>query len=123
MSTTIFNLVSTCLGSGMLALPAMLAKLGFGGGLCLIVAVPLIAERTIAFVLWSSDLTGQLSLAQVAEQSLGRTGAVCTACALVALPFGVCVSYCVVIKSLLPNILQALLALAQPPEPVLVLAF
>ena len=161
MSTTIFNLVSTCLGSGMLALPAMLAKvctgrvsstrlphiapsaalalhtlgsasirvrasdrwqLGIGGGLCLIFAVPLIAERTVASVLFSSDLTGQLSLAQVAEQSLGRVGAVATACALVSLPYGVCVSYCVVIKSLLPRILQLSFSLSYTPNATLVLA-
>ena len=116
LRSTVFNLMSTCLGSGMLAFPAMMSRIGLGGGLCLLVLVPIVAERSVWLMLAAADLTGQTSVAGVAEQTLGRNGALCSACALIALPYGVCVSYCVVIKALLPSLLQAALGLAAAPS-------
>lgn len=120
--STVSNLVSTCLGSGMLALPAMLGRLGLGGGLTLLLMMTLVAERTVSLLVSSADLTGHASLAAVAEASLGTSGAVLTAVALIALNAGVCVSYCVVIKTLLPDVVRSLLHLASPPPVVACLA-
>ena len=58
MRSTVFNLVSTCLGSGMLALPATLAKLGLAGGLFMLVLVPWLGERTTALMVVATELTG-----------------------------------------------------------------
>ena len=74
MRSTVFNLVSTCLGSGMLALPATLAKLGLAGGLFMLVLVPWLGERTTALMVVATELTGGETYTVVAERTLGRAG-------------------------------------------------
>ena len=117
LRTTIFNLVSTMLGSGMLSLPWVLACLGMGGGLIVMVLVPLLSERTIwwcakAAEVPPSPLDPELeqlaTLPAVVERSLGKRVALLGALTMVSLNFGVSVSYCVVIKGLLPSQLHAL---------------
>ena len=109
MRSTVFNLVSTCLGSGMLALPATLAKLGLAGGLFMLVLVPWLGERTTALMVVATELTGGETYTVVAERTLGRAGSVVTAAALIALNYGVCVSYLIVVKDLLPWELKVVL--------------
>lgn len=55
LRSTVFNLVSTMLGSGMLSLPWVFAQLGLGGGLTIMLLVPLVGDRTIAFVTAAAD--------------------------------------------------------------------
>ena len=81
VSSAVFNLVSTCLGSGMLALPATLAKLGLAGGLFMLVLVPWLGERTTALMVVATELTGGETYTVVAERTLGRAGSVVTAAA------------------------------------------
>ena len=114
LRTTILRLVSTMLGSGMLPLPWVLACLGMGGGLIVAVLVPLLSERTIWWCQGSRGATFATrpcssslrhflpsSSARQARRSSWRS-------TMVSLNFSVSVSYCVVIKGLLPSQLHAL---------------
>lgn len=116
LRTTVFNLVSTMLGSGMLTLPWCFARLGMGGGLLLMILVPVIGERTICWVVDASAALplgagAQRTFPPVVEGTLGRRAALLSAATLISLNYGVCVSYCVVIKGLLPYQFDALLQL------------
>ena len=127
MRTTVFNLVSTMLGSGMLTLPWVLAQLGLGGGLVVMLLVPLLGERTIGFVGMAAeqapgDESSLRTLPAVVERKLGKSAALLGAITLITLNFGVCVSYAVVIKGLLPDQIQAVARLAEPPSPAVSLA-
>jgi hypothetical protein len=124
LRSTVFNLVSTMLGSGMLSLPWVIGRLGLGGGLTLMLLVPLLGSSTIQYVLAAADRAesaraGQAqaktqaaqaeadaqahTLPAVVEATLGRRSALSTAVCLILLNAGVLVSYCVVIKNLLPS--------------------
>ena len=127
MRTTVFNLVSTMLGSGMLTLPWVLGQLGLGGGLAVMLLVPLLGERTIGFVGVASeqapgDASSLRTLPAVVERTLGKSAALLGAITLITLNFGVCVSYAVVIKGLLPDQIQAVARLDAPPSPAASLA-
>jgi amino acid permease len=130
LRTTVFNMVSTMIGGGMLSLPWVLAEVGVGGGLFLMVFVPLLTERTISFVAEATDTLSTvekpLSLfPAVVEAALGTRAALLCAATLIVLSYGVCVSYCVVIKGLLPGQLQALSLgwLSEPPSQTVSLVF
>ena len=62
------------LTSGMLALPATLAKLGLAGGLFMLVLVPWLGERTTALMVVATELTGGETYTVVAERTRGRAG-------------------------------------------------
>ena len=64
--------------------------------------VPKLGERTTALMVVATELTGGETYTVVAERTLGRAGSVVTAAALIALNYGVCVSYLIVVKDLLP---------------------
>ena len=137
LRSTIFNLVSTMLGSGMLSLPWVFAQLGLAGGLAMMLLVPLIGDRTIAYVtaavdranskqrlrpLESSDDSsppkeqatppGYANFPEIVEASLGRGPALLAAVSLILLSFAVLVSYVVVVKALLPSQLEWLMRAA-----------
>ncbi len=85
-TATIFNLVSTMLGSGMLSLPWVFARLGMRGGLLLMLLTPLVGERTIWFVTEAVAATSghepERALPPVVERTLGKRAAL--VCAMYA---------------------------------------
>lgn len=131
MRTTIFNMVSTMLGSGMLSLPHTFAQLGLLGGLGMMLLIPFVGEITIWFVAFAAESANQMkhgvepvsTLPAIVELVLGRNTALLSAVSLIILNYGVAVSYCVVIKGLLPLTFQALTGLATPPSQAACLAF
>ena len=123
LRTTTFNLVSTMLGSGMLSLPWVFARLGTCGGIILMLITPLVGERTIWFVTAAADAQGadvERTLPPVVERTLGKSAALLCAFTLISLNYGVLVSYCVVIKGLLPTLALLILTpfgeMASPPD-------
>lgn len=126
LRTTVFNLVSTMLGSGMLSLPWVFACLGMRGGLVLMLLTPLVGERTIWFVTaacsTSSHEEPERTLPPLVERMLGKRAALLCAFTLISLNYGVLVSYCIVIKGLLPGLAADVLQLAVPPSTSLCLS-
>ena len=116
LRSTTFNLVNTCLGSGMLSLPWVLARCGVVGGLLLMLLVPLLADITIDFLVAAASYTGAHTLTTIAELTIGRSGGLLSAMTLLFLSFGVLVSYCVVIKQLAPRLARYGLALDETPS-------
>jgi hypothetical protein len=121
-ASTVSNLVNTCIGGGMLSLPWVLARCGVGGGLLMMVLVPLLAEFTLDFLVASAELTGAHTLTAITEHILGRTAGLLCASTLLLLSFGVLVSYCVVIKQLTPRLVRFALTLSSLPSDALCLA-
>lgn len=119
--STVSNLVNTCLGSGMLSLPWVLARCGIGGGLLLMSLIPLFAELTLDYIVAAAELTGAHTLTTIAEQTIGRAGGLLCASTLLLLSFGVLVSYCVVIKQLTPRLVRFFLQLPELPSEALCL--
>ena len=114
--STTFNLVNTCLGSGMLSLPWVLARCGVVGGLLLMLLIPLLADVTLDFLVAAAAHTGAHTLTTIAELTIGRSGGLLSATTLLFLSFGVLVSYCVVIKQLTPRLARYWLALDERPS-------
>ena len=86
-------------------------RCGVGGGLFLMLLVPLLADVTIDYLAAAAAMTGARSLTAIAEQTIGRVGALICASTLLLLSFGVLVSYCVVIKQLAPRLAHLALQL------------
>ena len=99
----------------MIALPACLRDLGLCGGLTLLLLTPFFADHAIFLITSSADLSGHDTYQAMAKHALGIPGAAVTAYSLVLLNFGICCSYAVVIKELLPNVLRAVLGLSERP--------
>jgi len=121
IGSTVGNLVNTCMGSGMLSLPWVLARCGVGGGLGLMLLVPLIANVSIDLLVAAADHTGGRTLTAIAQGTTGRAGGLLCTSVLLLLSFGVLVSYCVVIKQLTPRLARYAFGLPSLPSEALCL--
>ena len=101
-----FNLLCTALGIGVLAIPHVFAAVGVLGGMLLLVIVPLLAERTSAYIGLSSRLTKQDLLNGIMAATFGKSAGWAAEAVLYSYSFGALLGQLVVLKQLLPEILN-----------------
>mmetsp|Transcript_38379 Transcript_38379/g.110935 ORF Transcript_38379/g.110935 Transcript_38379/m.110935 type:complete len:521 (+) Transcript_38379:97-1659(+) len=99
---TIFNLLNTMIGGGVLGLPFAVQQTGIAAGGLLLLLIAGITDISAWMLLVSVDATRELSFAMVAEKLYGRWLGVCVDCAVLFNNFGTLVSYVVILGDLIP---------------------
>mmetsp|Transcript_158892 Transcript_158892/g.289666 ORF Transcript_158892/g.289666 Transcript_158892/m.289666 type:complete len:483 (+) Transcript_158892:141-1589(+) len=109
---TIFNLLNTMIGAGVLGLPHAVQDNGIVLGGLLLAIVAGLTDVCSWMLLISMDVTRELSYARVAEKLYGRWLGVCVDVAVFLNNFGLLISYIVVIGDLVPPFME----LVQAPD-------
>lgn len=94
---TVFNLINTVIGAGILALPYCLSLDGVASGLFLIFFVALMAEGTVWMLLYCVDTTSQANFGQLGKNLGGAVVSVLIDLSIFLLNFGLCASYVIII--------------------------
>ena len=107
LRTSIFNLVSTIVGGGVLSLPYSMQLLGVvGGGICLLLS-GLASEYSVYLLVACTSKSGMSTYADIAEGAFGNTGAVFCTILILSLTFLCCVAYLVLTADLISPLLLA----------------
>eukprot|EP00939_MAST-03C_sp_MAST-3C-sp1_P002887 g2887.t1 len=106
MRGTIFNLINTVIGGGILALPQALEYLGVVPGVFLMIFVALCTDVTISFVLHCIDSIGAQTYAEIAQKLYGKSVKIGIDVNTFLLSFGICTSYVVIVSSLLQDFFE-----------------
>lgn len=108
VKSSVFNLISTMLGGGVLSIPYALEKSGLVIGIILL-AVTSVASSTSLYMLVDCVKfcpPNQRSFADIAAKAFGRPGRVTTSLSVIILTFFACVAYQVLIRDLLGPVVQ-----------------
>lgn len=103
---TVFNLVNTIMGGGVLGLPFAFEETGLLFAPWLIVFVGCISTMSIYMLVYALDVSRERSYARVAETLFGPRVSLCVDVAVVIQVLGTLVSYIVIIGDLLPPFMK-----------------
>ncbi|GLJ14122.1 hypothetical protein SUGI_0226610 [Cryptomeria japonica] len=96
-SGAVFNLSTTVVGAGIMALPATLKVLGLVLGICLIVLVGLLTDASIDFLLRFSKASRAASYGGIMGDTFGRTGRMLLQMCITVNNFGILIVYIIII--------------------------
>ncbi|XP_058112446.1 amino acid transporter AVT6A-like [Magnolia sinica] len=97
----VFNLSTTIVGAGIMALPATMKVLGLGPGIVMIVFVAFLTEASIEMLLRSSRAGKSVSYAGVMGDAFGRIGRMLLQLCVVINNIGVLIVYMIIIGDVL----------------------
>jgi len=100
--SSVFNLSNTILGGGILALPYAFASAGLVSGLILTVLVVVLCGFSANLLIICGAFCSGPSFKNIAVASFGKFGAKFTEVVLILLTFGILCGYVVVVKDVLP---------------------
>lgn len=93
----VFNLTTSIIGAGIMALPATMKVLGLGLGSVLIVVMGLLSEMSVELLVRFSVSCKASSYGEVVERALGRTARVLSEICIVVNNAGILVVYMIII--------------------------
>lgn len=105
----VFNLTTTIIGAGIMALPATMKILGIVPGIVMIILKAFLTDTTIEFLLRFSGGIG--SYGALMEDSFGRPGRIALQVAVLVSNIGVLIVYMIIIGTLLLSSLLSIFAL------------
>ncbi|KMZ76042.1 Amino acid transporter-like protein [Zostera marina] len=97
VSGAVFNLSTSIIGAGIMALPATMKVLGLLVGLFAIFAMGIISEYSIELLIRFSVLCGSLSYGDVVESAIGYSGRVVSEICIIINNAGVLIVYLIII--------------------------
>ncbi|VVB09195.1 unnamed protein product [Arabis nemorensis] len=100
-SGAVFNLATTIIGAGIMALPATMKILGLIPGIATIVLVAFLTDATIEFLLRFSTIGKQRSYGGLMEDSFGKPGRIMLQVAVLVSNIGVLIVYMIIIGDVL----------------------
>ncbi|XP_074308377.1 amino acid transporter AVT6A-like [Silene latifolia] len=100
-SGAVFNLSTTIVGAGIMALPATMKVLGLGLGIFMIVFMALLSERTIDMLLKFSRAGKSTSYGGAMENAFGKPGRVVLQLSVLVNNIGVLIVYMIIIGDVL----------------------
>lgn len=103
---TMFNLINSMIGGGILSLPFAMEECGLVLGIALIIGVALMTDLAAWMLLYASDATRENSYAGVAEALYGRWLGVVVDITVFLNNLGSCMGYVVIIGDLLPSFMS-----------------
>lgn len=101
VSSGVYNLTTTIVGAGIMALPAAMAVTGLPLGLLLLVAMGCLSEYSIQLLLRSSFSVKVTSYAEVMALHFGRKGRILTQAFVIIYTLGILVIYLIIIADVL----------------------
>ena len=105
LSTVMFNLLATCLGSGILGLPFAYAASGFVGGPVLLLLCAGLSAFGAHLLVEAADRSGRpASFYSVAQAAGGPKAGVFMDALIFLMSFGAAVSYLIVVGGVLPDV-------------------
>jgi len=105
VKSSIFSLVIICLGAGTLAIPYAFYSCGFFLGTFLILFGGLMSMYTGYLVAYCAEATGGTCYEEIAMACFGKKGQVFTSICMIACNIGFTVSYMVLFKTMMPNVI------------------
>lgn len=96
----VFNLATTIIGAGIMALPATLKILGLVPGIAMIVLMAILTDSTIEFLLRFSRIGKTRSYGGLMEDSFGKTGKVVLQVSVLVSNIGVLIVYMIIIGTI-----------------------
>ncbi|KAK9683066.1 hypothetical protein RND81_10G115600 [Saponaria officinalis] len=100
-SGAVFNLSTTIVGAGIMALPATMKVLGLGFGVVMIVFMALLSERSIDMLLKFSRAGKSTSYGGVMEDAFGKGGRILVQVSVMVNNIGVLIVYMIIIGDVL----------------------
>jgi amino acid permease len=97
MMSTIFNLTSTIIGAGMLAIPFAMHNSGYVGGIAIIVLCWMCALLSFYLLARCSDITGLFSYKEIAIEAFGRVGGTVALTSVICYTMCSCINYGVLV--------------------------
>ena len=94
---TVFVLLNTVLGAGIMSLPAVLKVLGVVPGVLAIVLVALVADVTVGLLLSATEANGGRTYAETVRRALGPAAASVLRACVVVNNLGLCVVYLIIV--------------------------
>lgn len=103
---TVFNLLNTMMGGGVLGLPYAVQQNGVMVGAALLALIAVLTDVCSWMLLVSVDTTREVSFAMVAEHLYGRWLGVCVDTAVLFNNLGVLVSYVIIVGDLVTPVME-----------------
>lgn len=100
-SGAVFNLATTIIGAGIMALPATMKILGLIPGIAMIVLMAFLTDASIDFLLRFSNIGNQRSYGGVMDDSFGKCGRVLLQVSILVSNIGVLIVYMIIIGDVL----------------------
>ncbi|KAH0929196.1 hypothetical protein HID58_014923 [Brassica napus] len=97
----VFNLATTIIGAGIMALPATMKILGLVPGIAMIVLMAILTDSTIEFLLRFSRIGKTRSYGSLMEDSFGITGKIVLQASVLVSNIGVLIVYMIIIGDVL----------------------
>ncbi|XP_059655626.1 amino acid transporter AVT6A-like [Cornus florida] len=98
---SVFNLSTTIIGAGIMALPATMKVLGLGLGIAIVLFVAFLAEASIDFLLRFSRIGGSITYAGVMADAFGNLGRTLLQVCVLINNVGILVVYMIIIGDVL----------------------
>jgi amino acid permease len=106
VSAAVFNLATSIIGAGIMALPATMKVLGVAVGLILIVVMGILSEVTIELLVRFSAYCRALSYGEVVHRAMGRPASVVAQICVITNNAGVLVVYLIIIGDVMSGSLK-----------------
>lgn len=106
--SSIFNLINTTIGAGILALPLAIQQCGMILGVFLTFFVGILCSYSLHCLLVASKLTRKYSYKDLAVQSIGKWAGPLFEANIICLCFGVCTVYVILISRMFPPLIGTL---------------
>ncbi|CAL9224318.1 unnamed protein product [Arabidopsis halleri] len=100
-SGAVFNLATTIIGAGIMALPATMKILGLIPGIAIIVLMAFLTDASIEFLLRFSNIGNQRSYGGVMDDSFGKCGRILLQVSILVSNIGVLIVYMIIIGDVL----------------------
>ncbi|CAH8277465.1 unnamed protein product [Arabidopsis lyrata] len=100
-SGAVFNLATTIIGAGIMALPATMKILGLIPGIAMIVLMAFLTDASIEFLLRFSNIGNQRSYGGVMDDSFGKCGRILLQVSILVSNIGVLIVYMIIIGDVL----------------------
>lgn len=94
---SVFNLSTTIIGAGIMALPATMKVLGLGLGIVMIVVVAILTEAAVEFLLRFSRAGKSASYGELMRESFGKFGRVAFQICILVNNIGILTVYMIII--------------------------
>lgn len=108
-SGAVFNLATTIIGAGIMALPATMKILGLVPGIAMIVLMAFLTDATIEFLLRFSIIGKNRSYGGLMEDSFGKPGRIMLQVSVLVSNIGVLIVYMIIIGACLSLYLLVLI--------------
>jgi len=97
MTSGVFNLSTTIVGAGIMALPATMKVLGLPLGILLIIVVGILSESSIRVLLRYSRPSGAKSYSDLMGSAYGEVGRASVQLCIIVANFGILIVYLIII--------------------------